>query len=85
MPRLTDARVRDLRAKETTINLRDTALPGFGVQVLPSGRKRFFLHSQHEGQCIWKIVGDAADMTVVETRAQTRSLLAALRSGRPDG
>ena len=58
MPRLTDARVRDLRAKKTTKNIRDTALAGFGVRVLPSGRKRFFIHSQHDGQRIWKIIGD---------------------------
>ena len=85
MPRLTDARVRDLRAKKTTKNVRDTALPGFGVRVLPSGRKRFFLHSQHEGQRIWKIVGDPADMTVAEARERARGLLASLRSGQPDG
>ncbi len=77
--------MRDLRAKKTTRNIRDTALPGFGVRVLPSGRKRFFLHSQHEGQRIWKIVGDPADMTVAEARERARDLLASLRSGRPDG
>ena len=84
MPRLTDARVRDLRAKKTTKNIRDTALAGFGVRVLPSGRKRFFLHSQHDGQRIWKIVGDPADMTVAEARARARGLLASIRSGQPD-
>ncbi|WP_424830725.1 tyrosine-type recombinase/integrase [Ruegeria sp.] len=85
MPRLTDARVRDLRAKKTTRNIRDTALAGFGVRVLPSGRKRFFLHSQHDGQRIWKIVGDPADMTVAEARDRARDLLASIRSGQPDG
>ena len=84
MPRLTDARVRDLRAKNTTRNIRDTALAGFGVRVLPSGRKRFFLHSQHDGQRIWKIIGDPADMTVAEARARARDLLASMRSGQPD-
>ncbi len=68
MPRLTDARVRDLRPKKNTRNIRDTALVGFGVRVLPSGQKRFFLHSQHDGQRIWKIIGDPADMTVTEAR-----------------
>ena len=85
MPRLTDARVCDLRAKKTTRNVRDTALAGFGVRILSSGRKRFFLHSQHDGQRIWKIVGDPADMTVAEARERARGLLASLRSGRPDG
>ncbi|WP_424831254.1 tyrosine-type recombinase/integrase [Ruegeria sp.] len=84
MPRLTDARVRDLRAKKTTRNIRDTALAGFGVRVLPSGRKRFFLHSQHDGQRIWKIIGDPADMTVAEARERAQGLLASMRSGQPD-
>ena len=83
--RLTDARVRALRAKKTTRNIRDTALAGFGVRVLPSGQKRFFLHSQHDGQRIWKIVGDPAAMTVAEARERARGLLASLRSGRPNG
>lgn len=82
---LTDARVRDLRAKKTTRNIRDTALAGFGVRVLPSGGKCFFLHTQHEGQRIWKIVGDPADMTVADARERARRVLAAVRSGHPDG
>lgn len=85
MPRLTDARVRDLRAKKITRNIRDTALAGFGVRVLPGGRKRFFLHSRHEGRRIWKIVGDPSNMTVAEARERARGLLASIRSGRPDG
>jgi len=56
--------VRDLRPKKSTRNVRDTA--DFGVKVLLSGRKRFFLHSQHDGQHIWKIIGDPADMTGAE-------------------
>ena len=75
MPRLTDARMSDLRAKKITRNVRDTALTGFGVRVLPSGRKQFSLHSQHEGQRIWRIVDDPAEMTVAKARA--RGLLAA--------
>ena len=31
---------------------------------MPSGNRRFFIHSQHRGQRIWKIVGVAAAMTV---------------------
>ena len=37
--------------------IRDASLRGFGV--LPSGRKRFFVHCQHRGERVWKIVGDA--------------------------
>jgi len=81
--RLTDARVRDLRPKKTTGNVRDTFLAGFGVRILPGGQKRFFIHVQHEGQRTWRIVGDPADMTVVEARERARGMLAAVRTGRP--
>ena len=38
--RLTDAKVRDLRSKKATRNVRDAVLAGFGVRILPSGRTR---------------------------------------------
>ena len=81
--RLTDARVRALRPAKTTRNVRDSVLAGFGVRILPSGLKRFFLHVQHEGRRTWKIVGDPAAMTVKEARATARDMLAAIRTGRP--
>lgn len=81
--RLTDARVRDLRPKKATRNVRETVLAGFGVRVLPSGRQRFFIHSQHEGRRIWKIVGDPADVTVAGAREKARGILASIRAGRP--
>ena len=81
--RLTDARVRALRPAKATRNVRDSALAGFGVRVLPSGRRRFFVHVQHEGRRTWKIVGDPAAMTVKEARATARGMLAAIRTGRP--
>ncbi|MYA89869.1 MAG: tyrosine-type recombinase/integrase [Boseongicola sp. SB0662_bin_57] len=81
--RLTDARVRDLRPKKAARNVRDTVLPGFGVRVLPSGGKRYFLHHQHEGRRTWRIVGDPDGMTVAEARDKARGTLASIRSGRP--
>ncbi len=81
--RLTDARVRALRPAKSTRNVRDMGLAGFGVRILPSGRKRFFLHVQHEGRRFWKIVGDPADMTVEEARDRARGMLASVRTGRP--
>ena len=56
---LTDARVRALRPRPSAYDTRDAKLRGFGVRVLPSGAKRFFLHIQHRGQRVWNIVGDA--------------------------
>ena len=91
MPRiaLTDARIRALKTRKTTYDIRDGKLRGFGVRVLPSGRKRYFVHCQHHGERVWKIVGDAATTNVVDARSRASGMLAAIRRGentpsRPD-
>ena len=76
---LFDARVKALRPRSTAYNIRDGKLRGFGVRVLPSGAKRFFIHTQHRGTRVWKMVGDTSAITVDEARAQAASLLAAIR------
>ena len=78
---LTDARVKALRPRKTAHDIRDGKLKGFGVRVLPSGRKRFFVHSQHRGDRVWKILGDAATMSVDEARSSAVRTLAAIRRG----
>ena len=65
---LTDARVRALRPRKAAYDTRDSKLAAFGVRVLPSGRKRYFIHCQHRGQRVWKIVGDANVMCVGSAR-----------------
>ncbi len=76
---LTDTRIEALRPRDTAYDIRDARLKGFGVRVLPSGRKRFFVHCQHRGQRVWKIVGDAATMDVGEARSLAADMLAAIR------
>ena len=78
---LTDARVKTLRPRRTAYDIRDGKLKGFGVRVLPLGRKRFFVHCQHRGDRVWKIVGVAEDMTVGEARSRAVRTLAAIRCG----
>ena len=78
---LTDARVKAFRPRKTVRDIRDGALRGFGVRVLSSGRKRFFVHCQHRGERIWKIVGDADTMSVAEARSCAGGMLAAIRRG----
>ena len=78
---LTDARVKALRPRRTAYDIRDGKLKGFGVRVLPSGRKRFFVHSQHRGDRVWKILGDTATMSVDEARSSAVRTLAAIRRG----
>ena len=80
--RLTQRRVDTLRPRKTVRNVRDAELKGYGVRIMPSGAKRYFIHSQHRGHRVWKIVGDAAVMTEAEARARARSMLAALREDR---
>lgn len=80
--RLIQRRVDTLRPRKTVRNVRDAELKGYGVRITPSGKKRYFIHSQHRGHRVWKIVGDAAVMTEAEARARARSMLAALRDDR---
>ena len=78
---LTDARVTALRPRKSAYDTRDGKLKGFGVRVLTSGRIRFFVHCQHHGERIWKIVGDADSMTVAEARSRAGAILSAIRRG----
>ena len=78
---LTDARVRALRPRKTAYDTRDGKLAGFGVRVLRSGKKRFFVHCQHRRDRVWKIVGDAGTMDLRQARSHAMEMLAAIRRG----
>ena len=80
---LTDARIGALVPRRTSYDIRDGKLRGFGVRVTPSGRKRFFVHCQHRGQRVWKIVGEAGAMDIAEARSLAGTMLAAIRRGEP--
>ena len=77
--RLSQSRVEALEARKSPYDVRDAELKGFGIRVLPSGGKRFFVHSQHEGRRIWKTIGDAGSMGLDEARRRATELLAAIR------
>ena len=78
---LTEGCIRAFRPRKTTRGLRDASLKGFHIRVYPSARRRYFIHAQHDGQRIWKIVGDAAGISLAEARRRAQSMLAAIRSG----
>ena len=78
---LTDARVRAFKPRKTAYDIRDGKLGGFGLRVLPSGAKRFFVHCQHRGERVWKIIGDDDAMDVSEARSRAVTVLAAVRLG----
>ena len=75
------ARVTALVPRESTYAFRDAALKGFGVQLLPSGAKRFLVHAPHQGRRVWKIIRDANALTVEEVRLRATSLLDTIRPG----
>ena len=81
--RLTEARINALKPGTSARDVRDAALKGFGVRIMPSGRKRFFIHTQHEGRRIWKLIGEPGQMALAEARDAAITVLAAIRKGQP--
>ena len=82
--RLSERRVDALKPRKSAYDVRDRELKGFGVRVLPSDAKRYFVHTQHRGRRVWKIVGRAGSIGLDEARDRTRTLLAAIRNGNDD-
>ena len=78
---ITEARVKMLKPRRTVRVVRDGRLRGFGVRVLPSGKKRYFIHCQYAGERIWKIIGGAETMTAGEARIRAAELLTSIRRG----
>ena len=78
--RLHERRVQTLKPRKHAYDVRDRELKGFGVRVLPSGAKRYFIHSQHHGRRVWKIVGHAETIGVNQAREGAKTLLASIRN-----
>lgn len=81
--RLTQRLIDTLKPGGSVREIRDTELRGFGVRILPSGRRRFFVHAQSDGLRIWKTLGDAGTMSLAEARSLARARLAACRASDP--
>ena len=81
---LTQRRVDALKPRRSAYDVRDRDLKGFGVRVLPSGARRYFINSQHRGRRVWKLVGQAEALNVDEARDRARAMLAAIRIGNDD-
>ena len=79
--RLSQRRVDAPKPRGSAYDIRDRELKGFGVRVLPSGAKRYFIHSQHRGRRVCKIVGRAGSIGADEARDRARALLASIRNG----
>ena len=79
--RLSQRRVDSLKARRKVYDVRDDGLKGFGVRVLPSGRKSYFVHVQHDGQRVWKQIGEADVLSEPEARVRATLAIASIRRG----
>ncbi len=79
--RLNQHLIDALRPGRSVRGIRDTELRGFGIRILPSGRRRLFVHAQRDVRCRWTTVRDAGTMPLAEARALPRLRLAAMASG----
>lgn len=59
----------------------DTELPGFGVQVLPTGRKTFFVRYGSRNRRRWMRLGTYGALTVQDAREAARKVIRAHESG----
>lgn len=67
--RLTDARIRSLRAKSERYEVWDTE-PGFGLRIAPSGRKSFVYLYRFEGKPRRLTLGAYPRMSLADAREQ---------------
>lgn len=79
--RLTQRQVDALTPRRKTRDVRDSEIRGFGVRVLSSGGKRYFLHCQVDGKRVWQSIGDADVMSLKCARDTAKSLLAVRSKG----
>ena len=82
--RLKERSVRMLKPRKSAYDVQDRELKGLGIRGLPSGAKRYFIHTQHNGQRFWKIVGQAEAIGVDEARDRARRLVTSIRNGNDD-
>ena len=61
--------------------MRYAELKGFGIRVLSSGAKHYFVHHQHVGKHAWRTIGDADDLTEPKVRSHAASVIATLGNG----
>ena len=79
--KLNQRRVDVLKPRKSAYDVRDRDLKGFGLRVWPSGKKRYFVHSQHGGRRVWKTIASAESTSAGEARARAATMLAAIRRG----
>lgn len=81
MPKLTKRSVEALPIRETDYFAFDDAMPGFGVRVLPSGKKSYLVQYRAGGRTRRVALGMHGTVTVEQARQHGRDLLGRVARG----
>ena len=81
MPKLTKRTVEALKPEEKEYIVFDCDISGFGVRVLPSGRKTYLVQYRAGGRTRRVKIGKHGNVTADEARNKARELLGAVAKG----
>ena len=83
MPRvdLTARLARESEPGATDTILFDSAAPGFGLRIHPSGRKVFIVQARIEGKSRRMVIAKHGEIDLDEARRRARDILARIRAG----
>jgi Arm DNA-binding domain/Phage integrase, N-terminal SAM-like domain len=84
MPKLTKRSVEGLGVRATNYIAFDHELPGFGVRVMPSGKRFFLVQYRLHGRTRRVMLGQFGPLTAEVARRRALMLLAEARSGGSD-
>ena len=80
--KLTDARIRKLRAGDVEYTVWDTRISGFGVRIRPTGHKSYVYHRYTEGQSRRFTLAQVALESVDEARRDCMEVWNRMQSGK---
>jgi integrase len=81
MPKLSKRSVEALRVQATNYIAFDAELPGFGVRIMPSGKRFFLVQYRRHGRTRRVMLGQFGPLTAEVARRRALMLLAQARSG----
>jgi integrase len=84
MPKLTKRSVEALRVQATNYIAFDAELPGYGVRIMPSGKRFFLVQYRRHGRTRRVMLGQFGPLTAEVARRRALMLLAQARSGGSD-
>ncbi len=84
MPKLTIRTIEALETRPSNYIVFDDQLPGFGIRVMPSGRRFFLVQYRRHGRTRRIMIGQYGPITAEVARQQAMSLLGQARGGGDD-